>query len=83
MTKHQINTPVYVSSVGFNKNMISYPRRIEYMGSTYEFIDMGVRCLVKTGGMVTEILTMSDGAAFYRLRRDSKGVSWTLLSIIS
>lgn len=82
MTKHQINTPVYVTSVGFKKNMAAYPRRMEYMGVSYEFIDAGVRCLIRTGEMVSEILTMSDGAALYRLRSDNKGASWTLLSII-
>lgn len=82
MTKQQVNSTVNITSVGFNKNMLAYPRRMEYLGSTYEFIDAGIRCLIRNGSSVSEILTMSDGKALYRLRSDNRGSSWTLLSII-
>lgn len=83
MTKHLINSPVYVTSVGFKKNMATYPRRMEYLGATYEFIDAGIRCLVKSGSGFSEILTMTDGSALYRLRSDNRGATWTLLSIVA
>lgn len=76
-----INEQVTVTCLGFKKNLVAYPRRIEYKGSVYEFIDAGLSCLVTTGGKMAQIVTLSDGNAFYRLRSDNHGGNWTLLSI--
>ncbi len=84
MNKTHINEEVTVSSMGFrkSKNLIAYPRKIEFRGSTYSFIDSGLRCLINCGGRIVEILTLSDGTANYHLRHDKDGI-WTLLSIAS
>jgi hypothetical protein len=74
-----INSPVTVTAMGFGRNMRSYPRRIEFEGSTYKFIDAGLRTTLRTGERVAQIFTMTDGAHDYRLR--SEGSSWTLLSM--
>ncbi len=81
MNRNNINEQVTVTAMGFKKDLAVYPRRIEYQGSTYDFIDAGLRCLVRQGGRIAEILTLTDGSANFRLRSDNRGNSWTLLSI--
>lgn len=76
-----INSPVEVTAMGFGRGMRAYPRRIEFGGTSYNFIDAGLRMLVGKGGRQAEILTMSDGARNYHLRSDNHGGSWTLLTI--
>ncbi len=83
MSKVEINEQIVVTSVGFKKNMVAYPRRIEFNGVTYHFIDAGLRCLVRQGERIAEIFTMSDGVSEYHLRNDDNGGNWTLLSIAS
>ncbi|MDK2899197.1 MAG: hypothetical protein PWQ10_384 [Patescibacteria group bacterium] len=79
MSRIHINKPVAVTSVGFRKNLGVYPRRIEFQGVTYDFIDAGLRCLVRHGERIAEIITLSDGITDYFLRTDNCGGDWTLL----
>lgn len=82
MTKSiTINSPVDITAIGFSRNLRAYPRRMEYAGTTYDFIDAGIRTVIRRGEAVAQILTMSDGARSFRLRSDNHGGSWTLLSI--
>lgn len=74
-----INSPVDVTALGFGRNMRTYPRRMEFEGSTYDFLDAGIRTIVGSGEKVTQIFTMTDGMRDYRLRSDNG--SWTLLGI--
>lgn len=83
MNKTNINEPVTVTAMGFRKNLAAYPRRIEFRGATYNFIDAGLRCLVKHGGIMAEIITLSDGKQDYYLRSDNRGINWILISIKS
>ena len=83
MSRVTINEKVTITQLGFKKNLSAYPRRMEYQGAVYEFLDAGLRCLVRSGGNVAEILTMTDGIRQYRLRTDNNGGAWTLLGIIS
>lgn len=83
MNRVAINEEVAVTKMGFKKNLAAYPRRMEYRGTIYEFIDAGLRCLVRSGGSIAEIITLTDGHSQYRLRSDNHGGNWTLLSIIS
>lgn len=76
-----INRPVAITAMGFGRDMRAYPRRMEYQGATYDFIDAGLRLVVKSGERIAEILTLSDGDSQFRLRSDNRGGSWTLLSI--
>ncbi len=82
MKKLDVNERVVVTSLGFRKNLAAYPRRMEFQGATYSFIDAGLRCLVRQGERIAEIITMSDGKASYKLRSDDRGGNWTLLSIV-
>lgn len=81
MNRVEINELVSVTVMGFKKDLAAYPRRMVYQGATYEFLDAGLRCLVRQGGRIAEILTLSDGRADFRLRSDNRGGNWTLLSI--
>ncbi|NTW62205.1 hypothetical protein HGB25_02240 [Candidatus Saccharibacteria bacterium] len=83
MSQTKINERVTVTSMGFRKNLATYPRRIEFRGATYNFIDAGLRCLVRHGERIAEVVTLSDGNANYHLRSDNNGGNWTLLSIAS
>lgn len=76
-----INSPVSVTAVAFGRNMRAYPRRIEYGGASYDFIDTGLRAVISTGGKIAQVLTMSDGLRNFSLRSDNNGGSWMLLSI--
>lgn len=82
MNQLNINEQVIVTAMGFRKNLVAYPRRMEFRGTTYNFIDAGLRCLILCGGCIAEIITLSDGLSNYRLRTDNNGGNWTLLSII-
>lgn len=84
MKKVQINEQVIVTAMGFRKNLAAYPRRIEFRGSTYNFIDSGLRCLIRRGAkQIAEVITLSDGVSDYHLRSDNRGMNWTLISIAS
>lgn len=80
MNQH-LNTPVTITAMGFGRDLRAIPRRMEYEGRTYDFIDAGLRTVVQRGEQIAQILTMSDGINSFRLRSDNRGGSWTLLSI--
>ena len=77
----EFNEPVTVVSMGFRRNLAAYPRRIEFQGSTYDFIDAGLRLLINKGEQMAEIITLSDGHSSFKLRNDNRASVWTLLSI--
>ena len=79
--KTTINTPVTITAMGFGRNMRAIPRRMEYEGRTYNFIDAGLRMVVRSGEQIAQILTMSDGESEFHLKSDNHGGSWTLLGI--
>lgn len=81
MKQRSINQQVFISAMGFKKDLEAYPRRMEFDGRTYNFIDSGLRCIVRSGERITQVLTMSDGSRMFRLRSDSKEGIWTLVSI--
>lgn len=78
-----VNEQVNITQLGFKKNLTAYPRRMEFRGSVYEFLDAGLRCLVRSGDHLAEIITMTDGNEQFRLRSDNRGGNWTLLNIVS
>jgi len=81
MSQITINEQVAITQMGFKKNLAAYPRRMEFRGTIYEFLDAGLRCLVTSGAHAAEIITMTDGQRHFRLRSDNHGGNWTLLSI--
>lgn len=78
---HSINTPVDITAMGFGRDLRAIPRRMEYQGRSINFVDNGLRTIVRQGERMAQILTMTDGQQNFRLRSDNRGGSWTLLSI--
>lgn len=76
-----INTPVDITAMGFGRDLRAIPRRMEYQGRSIDFVDSGLRTVIKKGERIAQILTMTDGEQNFRLRSDNHGGSWTLLSI--
>jgi hypothetical protein len=74
-----INSPVHVSALGFSRSMRTFPRRMEFGGITYNFVDAGLRTTLRSGERVAQIFTMSDGMHDYRLKSDNG--CWTLLGM--
>lgn len=75
--KNIINSPVTVTAIGFDRRMQAYPKRMEWNGTTYHFVDSGLRIRRGEHGGCT--LTMSDGRSSFCLRQ--KGGDWTLVSV--
>ncbi len=76
-----INQKVVVSAVTFDRQLETVPRRMEYRGTTYHFVESGLKCLVRSGERMVRIITMSDGNTDFRLRQGSDEYDWTLLSM--
>ncbi len=83
MNKVNINEQVIVTALGFKKNLTAYPKRMEFRGVTYSFIDAGLRCLLRCGEHIAEFFTLSDGTTNYHLKYDQNNNGWTLISIWS
>lgn len=81
MKTTNLNTPITVTAFAFGRGLHVSPTRMEWNGRTYHFIDRGLRTIVRSGDLVAQILTMSDGMHSFRLKCDSKSHSWTLLSV--
>ena len=74
-----INSPVDVTAIGFARGMRAYPRRIEFEGSTYDFIDCVLRTVIRIRERISHIFRMSEGIKNYLFNSD--GNKWSLLSV--
>jgi hypothetical protein len=81
--KQLINKEVAVTSVYFRpgRHLKGFPKRMEYEGREYTFLESGLRYLVKKGQELVEIFDMTDGTQNYRLKFDNSQQSWTLIGI--
>lgn len=81
--KITVNKEVSVTAVYFrgHGNLKSFPKRMEYAGQEYTFLESGLRSLVRKGQRLTQIFNMTDGVANYRLKFDNEAQLWTLLDI--
>jgi hypothetical protein len=79
MNSKLINSPVSITSIGFGRNMMTIPKRMEWGGRSYCFIDRGIRATIRRGENLATTVTMSDGERSFCLREQSG--SWTLLSV--
>ncbi|MFZ1243380.1 MAG: hypothetical protein WAQ22_04555 [Candidatus Saccharimonas sp.] len=70
-----INTPVSITAIGFGRGMEVFPRRMEWLGHTYDFIDRGIRVRGQKGSTIT----LSDGLQNFCLRHQQG--QWLLLSV--
>lgn len=79
MKNVSINSPVSITAIGFGRDMQPIPKRMEWGGHTYHFIDRGIRIISRRGESVMSTVTMSDGEQNFCLRQS--GGLWTLLSV--
>jgi hypothetical protein len=82
MNRHSINEDVLITALSFRspRDFTTFPRRMEYRGTTYTFLN-GLQYLIKKGGSITRIFDMTDGQANYRLKCDDNQSNWTLVAI--
>ena len=76
---NSINSPVSVTAMAFGRDMQPIPKRMEWAGRTYQFIDRGIRVVSRRGESIMSTVTMSDGRQNFCLRQT--GSMWTLLSV--
>ena len=78
-----INKEVSVTAVYFqnNQELKSFPKRIEFDGREYTFLESGLRYLVQKGHQLVQVFDMTDGVASYRLKFDAQQRLWTLVDI--
>ncbi len=81
MTKTTINKNVRVTAVWFDKNFNEVPKRIEFDGRSYTFVDRGLRYCIKRGEQITRLFDLTDGEAYFRLKHEVDSSAWNLLSI--
>lgn len=74
-------TSVYFRSTSPKRHLKGFPKRMEYQGRQYTFIESGLRYLVQKGQQLFEIFDMTDGTRDYRLRFDREQRSWTLVGV--
>lgn len=79
-----INSEVEVTALYFRpepqaRRLKSFPKRMNWGGREYNFVEDGLRFLVRQGQQLTQLFDMSDGQATYRLKQD--GDHWTLVGI--
>lgn len=75
----QINVSAYY--FGDGTSFRCFPKRIEVDGRELDFLETGLRCLVKKGKDFIQIFNMTDGRSQYRLSFEPDHEQWRLLSI--
>ena len=80
-TRLPLNREVTVTSVYFRpgRSVKGFPKRMEYEGREYTFIESGLRYLIQKGQQLIEIFDMTDGTRDFRLRFDTTMQTWTLI----
>lgn len=78
----EVNVPeLFFRSQGeMQGELRSYPRRMEFEGRDYTFMD-GLRYLVRKGQQLVQVFDMTDGMRDYRLSFDVSQKSWTLVDM--
>ncbi len=83
MNRVAINKEVSVTALYFRNNgqMKSFPKRMEYNGREYTFLESGLRFLVQKGQQAAQIFDMTDGSINYRLQFSDHDQLWTLVDV--
>ncbi len=76
-----VNKEVTITAMYFRsrRELKTFPKRMEYNGNTYTFLESGLQYLIKRGQQMIHIFDMTDGTDTYRLRFDE--FNWTLVNI--
>lgn len=87
ITRQLVNQEVSVTSLYFRparrdeRHIKGYPKRMEYEGREYTFVESGLRYLLKKGQQLFEVFDMTDGEREYRLKFDPDAHIWTLIGV--
>jgi hypothetical protein len=84
MNRVHVNKEVNVTALYFkkgNRQLTSYPKRMEFNGREYTFVESGLRYLIQKGQQLVQVFDMTDGATNYRLRFDQNQQLWTLVDV--
>lgn len=79
-----VNKEVTVTSMYFrngNHRLQTFPRRIEFEGNEYTFVESGFHYHVKKGQHLIDLFDMNDGVNDYRLKFDNSERTWTLVGM--
>ena len=78
-----VNKEVTITAMYFRnrRGLKSFPKRMEYNGNTYTFLESGLQYLIKRGQKMIQIFDMTDGHYTYRLKFDEGEFNWTLVNI--
>lgn len=78
-----INQEVTVTSVYFRpgRNLKGYPKRMQYQGREYTFVESGLRYLAKKGQQLVEMFAMTDGTRQFLIKFSPESHSWTLVGM--
>lgn len=82
-TRVAVNKEVAVTAMYFRHDtqFKSFPKRMEYDGREYTFLESGIRYLISKGQGLIQLFDMTDGDANYRLKFDTRELTWTLVNI--
>jgi hypothetical protein len=86
-SRRLINEEVSVTGMYFrssrpnDRHIKGYPKRMEYEGREYTFIESGLRYLIRKGQELIEVFDMTDGNRDFRLKFDPAAHVWTLVGV--
>ena len=77
----EVNVPeLYFKNEKHEGRLKTFPRRMEFDGREYTFMD-GLRYLVQKGQNLVQVFDMTDGAQDFRLQFDDVQRSWMLVDM--
>jgi len=76
----EITSVYFPSKAGTQREVEGYPRRMVFEGREYNFMESGIRYLVRKGQELVRLFDVSDGQQTYRLRLDNQN-HWTLVAM--
>ncbi len=82
-TRTPINKEVAITGLYFRggHHMKSFPKRMEFNGQEYTFVESGLRYLIQKGQKLVELFDMTDGVNSYRLKFETDQNTWTLVGM--
>ncbi|HSH17904.1 MAG TPA: hypothetical protein VK978_00825 [Candidatus Saccharimonadales bacterium] len=86
-SRRLVNKEVSVTGLYFRpsrrdeRHIKGYPKRMEYEGREYTFVESGLRYLLQKGQQLFEVFDMTDGERDYRLKFDTNANVWTLVGV--
>jgi hypothetical protein len=78
-----VNSEVQITALSFRTSpeqheLESFPSRMVWGEREYNFVDLGMQYLIRTGQQLVRLFDVSDGQQEFRLRLEND--SWTLIT---